>query len=146
MQAGSALAFSLTFYLMLAGHFAVDAYSALIPAILSTLEWRFQLDQHQSAWLLAAGTFSSGLSQPLFGWLSKRLHTVAFVGLGVFMAAICIPTISMISGSQSLYAHYIIGMIGVGIFHPVAASVIGCIQPEKRSIAISWFFVAGMGG
>ncbi len=140
------LAFSMTFYLILVGHFLVDSYSALIPATLTRLEIQFDLTPTSSAWLLACGSFSSGFSQPIFGWLGKRLGTVAFIGLGILMAAVFIPTISMIAGDNRLYLHYILGMIGVGIFHPIGASSIGAINPKKRSVAISSFFVAGMAG
>ena len=142
----TSLAFSATFYLILAGHFAVDTYSALVPAILNKLELRFSLSNSDSAWLLAVGSLCSGLAQPLFGWFGKRVNTVIFIGVGILLAAICIPLIEIVGTRHQLFRTYMIGMVGVGIFHPVAASAIGSIKPDKRSVAISWFFVAGMMG
>ncbi len=144
--APATLAFSATFYLILVGHFAVDTYSAIVPAILNKLELRFHLSNNDSAWLLALGSLCSGLAQPLFGWFGKRMNTIIFIGVGILLAAICIPLIELVPNRFQLFRTYMIGMVGVGIFHPVAASAIGSIDPARRSLAISWFFVAGMLG
>ena len=37
-------------------------------------------------------------------------------------------------------------MVGIGMFHPIASAKIGAIAGEQRSLALSLFFVFGMGG
>ena len=140
------LLFSLPFCLLLLSHFAIDTYSAIVPAILNVLEVQFRLTTEQSAWLLGMGTLSSGLSQPIFAWIADRLNTRVFGALGLLLGAVLICSIELISSAFLLFAFYVVGMIGIGMFHPTAVSVVGQLNPIKRSAAVSWFFVFGMLG
>ena len=140
------LLWSIPFYALLVGHFVTDTYSAIIPAILSKVEQSVALSAGLSAWLLGVGALSSGLSQPIFALLSDRLNTRIFAGLGLILSSSFICTIPLLTSSRAVFIHYVIGMIGVGMFHPVAASVIGQISPQQRSLAVSLFFVCGMIG
>jgi FSR family fosmidomycin resistance protein-like MFS transporter len=128
------------------GHFAVDLYSAVVPSLLGVIEQHFAMSPESSAMLLGQGSLMSGLAQPLFAWLSDRWNTRVFGAIGLLMAALFICSIGWIDALPALFACYALGMIGVGMFHPIAASTIGRLGGNKRGLAISWFFVSGMAG
>ncbi len=136
--------------LILGAHVVIDVYSAYVPPLLGMLEVRCHLSPAQTAMILGLGSVSSGLSQPLSAWLSDRTDSRMFGGLGLLLAAICLSCIGMASSMASLAAIYVLGMVGVGIFHPIGASSIGqlsdALPRARRSLGISLFFVAGMAG
>ena len=132
------------------GHIAVDTYSALLAPMIGLLQVRCHLEPEQAAWLLGIGSLSSGLSQPLCAWLSDRMDSRVFGPIGLCMAAIAICLIGSADSFATLVPLYVIGMIGVGIFHPIGASSVGqladMLPGRRRSIGLSVFFVAGMIG
>ena len=136
--------------IVLVSHTAVDVYSAIVPPIIGVLEVRCELNAWQTASLLGVGSVSSGLSQPIAAWLSDRFDTRVFGALGLVLAASCVCFIGAATNYGQLLALFIVGMIGVGIYHPVGASSIGQLADggvrSRRSIMLSVFFVAGMIG
>jgi FSR family fosmidomycin resistance protein-like MFS transporter len=68
----------------------------------------------------------------------------------LLLAAICLSSIGLATSMTSLSVIYVLGMIGVGIFHPVGASSMGqlaaTLPGSRRSLGVSFFFVAGMLG
>ncbi len=135
---------------VLVSHTTVDIYSAIVPPIIGVLEVRCDLTVWQTASLLGVGSVSSGLSQPIAAWLSDKFDTRFFGALGLFLAATCVCFIGAATNYAQLLALFIIGMIGVGIYHPVGASSIGQLadggKRSRRSLMLSVFFVAGMIG
>jgi len=135
---------------ILASHPMVDVYAALVPPLIGVLQIRCDLTDVQKAWLLGIGSLSSGLSQPLGAWISDRADSRLFGALGLLMAAVCLSCIGLASSFASLVALFVVGMIGVGVYHPVGASSIGQIADQlpgrRRSLGISFFFVFGMAG
>jgi FSR family fosmidomycin resistance protein-like MFS transporter len=131
---------------LLIGHYAVDAYSSLLPPILGVVEHQYFMLPGTAALLLGVGSICSGLAQPLFAWISDRLKTRIFATAGVTLSALAISTLGFAPNSFVVFLLYAIGMTGVGMFHPIAASAIGRIAGNRRGMALGWFFVFGMGG
>jgi FSR family fosmidomycin resistance protein-like MFS transporter len=135
-------------------HAATDTYSAILAPLIGLLQVRCDLKPEQAAWLLGIGSLTSGLCQPVCAWLSDRLDSRVFGPIGLCMAAAAICLIGTADSFASLVPLYIIGMIGVGIFHPIGASSVGQLADSlpgggasgRRSIGLSVFFVAGMVG
>ena len=142
----AAKTWTLAFATILLAHFTVDTFSQIIPASLGLIQDKWQLSDRQSAWFLGVGSLCSGLTQPLFAWLSDRRGNRIFGGLGLAIVALLISSLGLAASVSHLFAFYIFGMIGNGMFHPVAASTIGQLRPKRRSFAVSCFFVAGMLG
>ena len=136
--------------MLLVSHSAVDLYSAIVPPIIGLLEVRCELERSQTALLLGMGPISSGLSQPLTAWLSDRFDSRLLAPLGLLIAALCLTNIGWATSFSELLVLYFIGMIGVGMYHPIGASSMGHLSgklgPQRRSLGISLFFVAGMIG
>lgn len=135
---------------ILAAHTAVDVYAAFLAPILLVLSLRAGLDEVQAAWLLGIGSLASGLSQPLSAWLTDHMDSRVFGPLGLALAAVCLSGIGVANSFLSLAVLFAIGMLGVGVFHPVGAASMGQIAESglngRRSLGVSLFFVAGMAG
>ena len=127
-------------------HVAVDALASLMPSSLGLIEARFSLTTKQSVWLLGLASLTSGLAQPVCAILSDRLATRQLGMLGVVLAVLGIAGLGFADSYVSLAATFAVGMIGIGMFHPVAASAVGQLRSDRRNTAVSIFFVAGMAG
>ena len=138
--------FGLTLVILLIGHLTVDALATLMPSSLGLLEVRLGMTPRQAAWLMGYGPLISGLSQPLCAMVSDLQHTRRWGAVGLALAGIGICCLGLAGGFYSLSAIYILGMVGVGMFHPVAATTVGYLKQHKRNSAVSLFFVSGMLG
>ncbi|MCH8840554.1 MAG: MFS transporter, partial [Planctomycetes bacterium] len=134
------------FVVVLLGHAVVDALAALVPATLGLLEVRVGMTAQQSAWLLGLGPLCSGLAQPICAVVSDRRNTRLLGVVGVALGALGIGTLGLAADVTSLALIYALGMIGIGMFHPVGATTIGYLRSHNRNTAVSLFFVAGMIG
>jgi FSR family fosmidomycin resistance protein-like MFS transporter len=136
--------------IILCAHTMVDIYAALVPPLLGVLEIRCHLEPRQTALLLGIGSLSSGLSQPLSAILGDWLDSRVCGAAGLLLAGVCLSSIGMVESFAGLVAIYVLGMVGVGIFHPVGASSMGHLADRlpraRRSLGVSLFFVAGMAG
>ena len=131
---------------IMASHWIVDTLSAVIPTLLGVVETEYSMHPQWSAMLLGLGAICSGLAQPLFAWLSDRWNTRVFGALGLLLGALGIGFIGFLPSVPLVFLFYAVGMIGVGMFHPIAASTVGRIAGDRRGLALSWFFVFGMAG
>lgn len=141
-----ARAAGIAFAALLVAHAAVDALSALVPASLGLLEARLQLTAKQSAWLMGVGPLFSGLVQPICALASDRFATRQPGVWGVVLGVVGIGSLGLVSNFWALTIVYAIGVIGIGMFHPVAAATAGHLWSDRRSTAVSYFFVTGMVG
>ncbi|QEG35645.1 MFS transporter [Bythopirellula goksoeyrii] len=134
------------FLLLLASHFVVDALATLLPSSLGLIEVRSGLSHSQAAWLLGLGSFTSGLAQPLCALISDRLRTRVLTVVGITVAGIGFAMLGLTTNAIALSTIYVLGMIGVGIFHPIAATTVAQLHYHRRNSATGIFFVAGMIG
>lgn len=124
----------------------VDVYAGFIPPLIGVLQVRCDLTAWQAASLLSLGPLVSGLSQPLFAWLTDHTDSRLFGSAGLAVAAACLSCIGLASDFTALLLLYGLGMLGVGAFHPVAAASVGQLAGRRRSAGVTAFFVAGMLG
>ncbi|MDY7109896.1 MAG: hypothetical protein SYC29_14790 [Planctomycetota bacterium] len=127
-------------------HPMVDVYANFIPPLIGVLQVRCALTAWQAAALLSLGPLVSGLSQPLFAWLTDHTDSRLFGSAGLAVAAACLSSIGLADDFASLLLLYGVGMLGVGAFHPVAAASVGQLAGRGRSAGVTAFFVAGMIG
>lgn len=136
-------------------HGVVDFFSALIIPILTVLLGHLHLAPGQDAAVIALGSITSGLIQPIVAWASDRFDTRWLGTLGLAAAAIAIgsvgfvspePLFGLVSGYAQLLIIQAVGSAGIGAFHPVAAAAVGRLSGRRRSLGVSVFYVAGMIG
>ncbi len=141
-----ARAAGVAFVAILAAHVVVDGLSALVPSSLGLLEARLHLTARQTAWLLGVGPLCSGLAQPICALVSDRLATRQWGVWGVTLGVLGIGSLGFANSFWSLVVVYAVGVIGIGMFHPIGAATIGHLWQTRRTSAVSVFFVAGMLG
>ena len=106
-----------------------------------------------TAWQVAAVftlTPSSGSLQLLFAILTDRRDTRICGPLGIFLGSVCISSIGFAQNFWQLIALQIVGVIGTGMYHPIAAALAGQLGTRAiergRGWALAIFFTFGMAG
>src|SRR3984957_3225955 len=120
------------------GHFFVDLYSGALGTMQPVLLDHFRLSYTQAGILGGALVFSSSVMQPVYGYLSDRLHSRLFAALGPAMAGIFISTLGWAPGYAGLLAMVLLGGAGIASFHPQAAAnaVAGVRHNRGRAMAV----------
>jgi FSR family fosmidomycin resistance protein-like MFS transporter len=125
------------------GHFFVDLYSGALGTLQPVLLDRFRLSYTEAGILGGALVFSSSVMQPVYGYLSDRLHSRLFAVLGPAMAGIFISTLGWASGYAALLAMVVLGGAGIAAFHPqAAANAVGGVR-RNRGRAMAVFSCSG---
>jgi FSR family fosmidomycin resistance protein-like MFS transporter len=125
------------------GHFFVDLYSGALGTLQPVLLDRFRLSYTEAGILGGALVFSSSVMQPVYGYLSDRLHSRLFAALGPAMAGIFISTLGWASGYAALLAMVVLGGVGIAAFHPqAAANAVGGVR-RNRGRAMAVFSCSG---
>ncbi len=144
------------FAVLVASHLNVDLYPIFIVALAVSLQANLNLTDAQRALVIAIGPIVSGVCQPLFAWIGDALNTRLFGPLGLAVGALCISSIGFAQNLTQLLILQTIGLIGVGVYHPIASAVAGKLGRDAlsgarfarspRTTALSIFFLAGMLG
>lgn len=135
--------------LTIGSHAVVDFFSFIIVPLLSVLEGRVHMTQAQGAVILAAGSVSSGLIQPLVAWASDRFDTRWLGTLAFLTAVIAVGSVGIVHSFPQLLLLQVIAAAGIGAYHPVAAAAAGQLSGilrHGRSAGLAWFYAAGMIG
>ena len=138
--------YSATVLAILLGHFIVDTYSSIVAPLIGVIETEYGMQPEWAAILLGLGSVVSGLSQPVFAWISDRTGSRAFGAIGIVLGGLGIGLLGFSSSVTMVFWMFALGMVGIGMFHPIATAKIGAIAGDERGFAISLFFVFGMGG
>ena len=123
-------------------HFTIDGYSSFFSPLLPLLVARLHLSLARVGALVALASVASSFSQPLFGYLSDRLHRPWFVAFGPLVAALFLSAIGLAPTYAWLVTLLILGGLGVAAFHPQGA-VLASGLATSRSIAMSTFVTGG---
>jgi len=134
------------FWAAVANHGVTDFFSYLLVPLMPLLISNLRMTTRQSAIILATGSLSSGLIQPLVAWLSDRLETRILGSLGLAAAAIAFGLMGHVHSFEGLLLVQAVGAGGVGAFHPVAAAAAGHLSSARRSFGVAIFFLGGMLG
>lgn len=127
-----------------------------IISLVAVLQTRLALSETQAALLISFNGVVSGLSQPIFAWIGDRLDTRIFGALGLAVGAVALSSIGFAQTFGQLLALQIIGMTGIGVFHPISSALAGRLgrdtfhragsKRSARSVGLAIFFAAGVGG
>lgn len=123
-------------------HFTIDAYSSFFSPLLPLLVVKLHLSLTQVGGLVALAAVSSSFAQPLWGWISDRLHRPWFVAFGPVVAATFLSGVGLAPSYAALVALLMLGGLGVSAFHPQAAVLAGELG-ERRSLPMSIFITGG---
>ncbi len=138
------------YWIVVGSHALVDIFPMFITSLMIVLQDRLALTRGQETMVWIATPVFAGLFQPLFAWLGDRYDTRVAGPVGLAVGAVCIGSIGFAESFWQLITLQIVGVIGVGIFHPAAAAVAGQTGTRTlrhgRAFALSLFVAAGMVG
>jgi FSR family fosmidomycin resistance protein-like MFS transporter len=138
------------YWIVVASHALVDVFPMFIVSLVIVLQDRLALTRGQETAVWVATPIFSGLIQPLMAWLGDRYNTRLAGPLGLAMGAVCIGSIGFAQSFWQLIVLQIVGVIGIGMYHPTAAAVAGQTGaralPYGRAFALSLFVASGMLG
>jgi FSR family fosmidomycin resistance protein-like MFS transporter len=127
-------------------HFANDATSAILGALLPTLQERFDAGPTLLASLVSVFWVASSLTQPLFGSLAEDVGMRAIAALGVAFAAAFLSLIGVASELWLVFALVVVGGLGSAAIHPVATAIAGGPSVRNRTLGVGFFTAGGMIG
>jgi FSR family fosmidomycin resistance protein-like MFS transporter len=133
----------LTLALLSLGHFFIDLYAAALGALQPLLVQKFHLSLAQAGVLGGMLSFSSSVTQPLYGYLSDRFHTRMFSALAPAVAGIFISAMGIAPGYGWLLLMAVLGGAGVASFHPQATANAAARMVHNRQKALAVFISSG---
>ncbi len=132
--------------LLALAHFINDLYPAFLPPLLPLLVEKFQLTFTRAGILATVLSFSSSLTQPLFGYLADRLGGRTLILLGPLVCGVCLSFIGAIHDYPLLIFLLILGGMGGAAFHPEAAAMAVSLSGGKKTLGMSIFMLGGNAG
>jgi FSR family fosmidomycin resistance protein-like MFS transporter len=140
VSAGSAIGLS---GLLVAVHATNDAFSSMLAALLPTLQVRFGLTETVLAVLVATLSFSSSVTQPLFGGVADRYGRRLMAALGVATSSMLLSLIAIAPSPVWLFALLLVGGLGSAAFHPAATGLARGLGGARKGLAVSVFSSGG---
>lgn len=130
-------------YLSLA-HFFIDFYSNALGVFVPLLVDKLGITLTEAGFLGGLLSFSSSVTQPLYGYLSDRFRSPLFATLAPAVAGIFIASLGLAPTYGWLIALVFLGGAGVASFHPAGSSrVIVDLEPAHRQQAMAIFISCG---
>ncbi|QYZ79670.1 MFS transporter [Methanofollis formosanus] len=126
------------------GHFVIDVYSPVIPAVLplliATHGWSYAV-----AGLLVAGfNITSSFLQPFVGWLADRRGVAVPFPVPFLIASVCIGVFGFIGSYPVLLLCACLAAFGAALFHPSAMAMVNRLtRTENRGRLTSIFVIGG---
>jgi len=127
-------------------HAVNDVLTAVLGALLPTLQARFAAGTTTLAVLVAAFSISSSVTQPLLGALADRFGLRQVAGAGVALAAVSLSLVGVAGSVPLLLGLLVLGGIGSAALHPVSTSIVGGPSSRNPGLAVGLFTAGGMAG
>ena len=127
-------------------HTVNDAITAILGALLPTLQERFDAGPTLLAVIVAVYWISSSVTQPLFGSLAEDVGLRAVGALGVVFAAVFLSLIGVAPELWLVFALLVIGGMGSAALHPVGTTIAGGPSVRNRALGVGFFTAGGMVG
>jgi len=126
------------YVLFCVAHFAVDLYSSALGVLQPLLISHFGFSFTQAGILGGTLSFSSSVTQPLYGYLTDRFHSRQFTVLAPAVAGIFISCLGLAPSYPWLLAMVFLAGAGMAAFHPHASSnaTNGLLGSKARAMAI----------
>lgn len=127
-------------------HTVNDAITAILGALLPTLQERFDAGPTLLAIIVAVYWIASSVTQPLFGSLAEDVGLRAVAALGVVLAATFLSLIGVAPALWLVFALLVIGGLGSAALHPVGTTIAAAGSAGNRTLGVGLFTAGGMVG
>ena len=144
-RASAGSAFGVTALLFIV-HATNDSFSAMLSALLPTLQIRFGLSETLLAALVATLSFSSSVTQPLFGTLVDRYGRRLLAAVGVATSSLVLSMIAIAPSPGWLFVLLLVGGLGSAAFHPAGTAIARAQVAGRKGLAVSIFSAGGTVG
>lgn len=136
------------FAAVVSGHLLVDVLNSTGPVLLAFLAVANGLTNAQVGLAVTVYTLIGALSQPLFGWLTDRMHMRPSVlgGLGLAWTALGFAAVALSQRWELLLPFFWLASLGSGLFHPIGTASAALAHRERAASATSIFFFGGQVG
>ena len=131
--------------LLAVAHVANDAVTSMLSTLLPTLQGRFGLSATALALLVATLSFSSSVTQPLFGALSDRFGRRALAAFGLVLSVSLLGLLAVAPSIWALFGLLLVGGLGSAAFHPAGTSI-ARTSGANPGLAVGLFSAGGMLG
>jgi FSR family fosmidomycin resistance protein-like MFS transporter len=125
------------------GHYFIDLYSSALGALQPLLVARYGMSLFQAGTLGGLLSFSSSVMQPLYGYLSDRLHYRGFTVLAPAIAGVFISSLGLAGGYGGLLALVFLGGVGIAAYHPQGTAHASMTFPYRRGLTMAVFITSG---
>jgi len=143
VAAGSALGLSA---LLVVVHATNDAFAGMLSALLPTLQVRFGLSETALALFVATLSFSSSVTQPLFGVLADRWGRRRMAAAGVITTSSLLSLMAVAPTPWLLVLLLFVGGLGSAAFHPAGTGIARSIGGRRKGLVMSVFSAGGTVG
>lgn len=130
-------------------HMTNDAFSSMLAALLPTLQARFGLSETVLATLVATLSFSSSVTQPLFGGLADAYGRRVVGAVGIVTSSGLLSLMAIAPSMWLLYLLLFVGGLGSAAFHPSGTGLARDAargQPGGTGLAVGIFSAGGTVG
>jgi MFS transporter, FSR family, fosmidomycin resistance protein len=127
-------------------HVVNDAITAMLGALLPTLQARFGLGPAILALLVAVYSIASSVTQPFFGTLAEVRSPRLVGAIGVLLASLFLSLIGVAPALVAVFALLIVGGMGSAALHPVGTAIAGGPAVPNRVLGVGLFTAGGMAG
>ena len=126
-------------------HTVNDAITAILGALLPTLQERFDAGPTLLAVIVAVFWISSSVTQPVLGALGEDVGLRVIGSLGVLMAAAFLSLIGVALELWLVFLLLVIGGLGSAALHPIGTTIAGS-QATNPTLGVGLFTAGGMVG
>lgn len=141
------------FTLLFVSHAIIDVFPILFVTLMLPLREGLNLTELQERFVYMATPIFSGALQPIFARLTDKYDTRLCGPLGLVIGAVCVGSIGLAQNFWQLAVLQVIGVIGVGMYHPITTALAGQAgsrwsikNGSGRALAIAVFISGGMLG
>jgi len=143
VSAGTALGLSSLLFFV---HALNDSFSAMLSALLPSLQIRFSLSETALAALVATLAFSTSVTQPIFGNLVDRYGRRLMAAIGIATSSLLLSLIAVAPSPLWLFLVLFFGGLGSAAFHPAGTSIARALGGSRKGLAVSLFSSGGTFG
>lgn len=129
--------------LLVIAHATNDAFTSMLAALLPTLQQRFGASEVMLAVFVATLSFSSSVTQPLFGAITDRVSRRAVAALGVVTSSVVLSLMGTASSPWLLLLLLLFGGLGSAAFHPAGTSMARDAARGTKGLAVGIFSSGG---
>lgn len=127
-------------------HTVNDAITAILGALLPTLQERFEVGPTTLALIVAVFWIASSVTQPLLGSLAEDIGLRTVAALGVLASALFLSLVGVAPELWILFALLVIGGLGSAALHPVGTTIAASSSRGNRAVGVGLFTAGGMIG